>query len=267
MNVARLGLVALALSGASAMAQTPCPTPEALLGAAVTLREAFPESAPLVKGEFETTAQFEARKASQSLPERVLLQVPATQGNYVYDADRQVFRILQSVFAPRVFLGSLTYDEARRDFFGDPIRGYLDPLSLSLDSRIEGKGSYEAENAFGAKVTVERKDREEDIVFEHRGRRRANAMDTPFAEHDDFKSKFLEFPVPIATAPELKPKLRTVVLVKPTEPGLTHLTDRIAPTRDTPIEADLTYNVLIGDIQCVGVRDGQGQLIASWATR
>lgn len=79
-----------AIPALSASAQEACPTPELLLGTPVGITELIDQAGggQIEKGEFETTAQFEARKAQIQLPSPVI--VPLAQAPEVKDALRMV---------------------------------------------------------------------------------------------------------------------------------------------------------------------------------
>lgn len=250
------------------MAQEPCTTPELLAGKPKTLTQIFGGKPPeLKRGEFETTDQFEARKAAVKPASEVVVSLKTSSTkHFEYDADRQVFKLWEYAFNPHVYYASLNgLTSEQREMFGDDLSGNGDAL---ISKSTRDTGEYVGENAFGAKSGVKRQTEDVTLVFDEK----APTIYPPghatlFAVHRDYETHYVEFPVPIEKAAKIKPTLRAVALVRPKPPYFVKASDYDAPTRQYPTERYTNVSILVADIVCVGVFDGSGTLLGHWATR
>lgn len=259
-----LGCVVVAAMGLPASALDVCPTPEKLLQPARSFEDvlaAMPSQAP--KGEFESTAAYEARRSTARPPSEELVEIRLLS-DFKYNADRQAFEYFEYAFGSITMLDDLNglSSEARAQFNFD----YKRPVALSVRYERKTVGSYEGQNAYGATSTVEKVQTTQQIIFDNLGRKGLNG-DTPFAEYKDYKERYLSIPVSIDRAPAVKSQLRAVALIAPKAPYSAAGFRLSSPTRSLPIEATSNVLIMFADIKCVGVLDGEGQLLVSWSTR
>jgi hypothetical protein len=256
----------------NAFAQSSCPSPEALEGPASafdSLFDAKSEVAP-EKGEFETTAQFEARKQASQPPGATLLALETDPEWFSYDADRELFATRSFYFQPSYL--SFIYDVRNtpwENVYGGS-RSYA-PVSLSAYEQVTSESEYEAQNGYGAQFMVTAKTVTEAVVFDRPGRQAMNAMyDTLFTENmgkTERPGVELLVPVPLADAPRVKSELQAVAWIVPKEPFFDQRQDYSGATTSTPIARTTDYRIIHADIQCFGIRDAAGNVLAHWSTR
>jgi len=250
-----------------ALAQSACPAPERLLAESTSIVQLFDGLSEQVihKGEFETTADFEARRAAVNDPPPLVVQVEIAEDAFSYDADQQEFR----VFIPTLEASSLFRHDYRLAALKDILGDYQDgnPVQMKIREEAIGEKEYEATNAYGATTLVTEKRSEEYVVFDNKGRRRLAGGDNLFEERKKYDTAYLHIPVPLDRAPEVKSQIAMVALIDPRAPMTAEADYRIEPTRARPRDYRTHYKIIFADIQCVGVLDGEGALLAHWQTR
>jgi hypothetical protein len=260
--------VAAAITSVSdAAAQSACHASESLKGEAVSAAELFDEFSKqsVEKGEFETTAQFEARKLAIGDPPPVLVRVDVAVDRYTYDADQQAFQLFIPTLEPSTLYRSDFRLRGMKEVLGDYQNG--NPVHMKLRDDDISEREYEATNAYGATTLVTEKNSEEYVVFDNKGRRQMATGDNLFEVRKKYETAHLIIPVPLDRAPEVKSQLTMVALIDPHAPLTAEADYRISPTREYPRDIRTHYKILFADIQCVGVLDGDGTLLAHWQTR
>lgn len=254
-----VGIGIAAMSATSAYSQT-C---DAQVGRniQVTPFDALVAQAPTVepKGEFETTAEFEARKAAATRtapknPVFVELTPATSTRGLTYDADRAVFQINDYVF------NADSYYTELRTAFGSPLRtnGFGSLIGVRLGRASEDIGNYEATNAFGAKTLVQRRnvtyyELVEGVPSKTGG---SSFWVRPKGTYGD--AIVGELPVPIADAQEMKQHLRPIVMFLPKAPFYVEVKSAgPSPTRDFPYDMAITTKALVGDMQCALLIDNR----------
>jgi hypothetical protein len=256
----------LMAAGVPAFAQA-CPTPDLLSAKPKAFSEVFktPSANALKKGEFETTAEFEARKAALSGPPQSVLSIALGNDAFEYNADAQQYLVKLSR------LGSnLTYSDLRgvpediRELFGTFLST---PIEFAVSKTETPMGTYEAQNGFGAKFTIEKRQETVLAVFEGRGRDKGGAYDNLFSVNESYKTSDRTFPISLAQAKEWAGKLSLVALINPKRPFFLKATRVREPTASLPLDITSDVSILFADIQCIGVLGPNGDVLASWATR
>ncbi|MCA8897864.1 MAG: hypothetical protein R3C00_04620 [Hyphomonas sp.] len=251
----------------SAQAQERCPTPNLLTEAPVTAAELYDtlHDRNVAKGEFETTAQFEARKAQSAAPPQALVKVEVDSRKFIYDADNQVFRLFVPELQTTASYRNGYIPKEMKDILGD--YRYGKPVELLASEEETGSREYEASNAYGATTSVTERSFDSDVIFDNKGRKRLASGDDLFQERAEYETAYLEIPVPLADAPAVKGNLSLVALVQPRYPFTLENRYRIEPTREYPTDLQTHYMLAFADIQCIGVLDGSTNLLTSWKTR
>lgn len=256
-----------ALAG-QAQAQDVCPayvgqtvTPTTIDAAIATVSKV-----PGVKGEFETTAQFEARQAAASggtLGRMIVAKAPERK-YFEYDADGGKLRIKSYAFDNI----NVDYD----DVFGYGTKYYekvkYSHLSYNLDvvmSETEvPTGSYVGGNAFGAKTRVTKKTRTTKVIFDHDAASYSEGL-FPGADKNAVIGELALSP---AEAQRLKATMRVAFAITPKAPyfasGVKNWGDA---TIDNPEEVRQPISVVIADIQCGLLLDAGGKVLAAYPTR
>lgn len=254
----------LAMVAQPAMGRAACPTPDLLQQPARSFAEIFqPGDASEPKGEFETSAAYAARQAAAPKPGQSVLRVQLDPESLTYDADTQAFQYFEYALSPIIDFAHLTgLTPDQKTLFDGAER----PVALMVSQERRDAGSYEAENAYGAKTTVAKWVIDKHVVFEARGRKGPTG-DTLLNEHRRYEPRSLSVRVPIDRAAALKTELSGVALVTPKAPYYATGSEFMAATRTSPTENTVQVSILFADIQCFGIMDGAGTLLAHWATR
>lgn len=211
---------------------------------------AIEKLAALKKGEFESTADFDARKtaalAGRLLGEAtledtfafVLPVFPASRyGNglkYEFNADTSQARLF-------VLPKSLSINGIGASAYEMRAGNSLDQLGISF--KTDSRRAYQASNAYGASITVVKTDVTQLGIA-------ANRM--PFLRFE--RESTYSNPMPVAWLPmenakaakEL-PAMKALVVMKLAAPYLVHDLSHSTPTRDEPTEISVRSKYLTGD--------------------
>lgn len=251
--------------GFSAHAQSVCPTPDLLMAQPVSIKDLYDDlrSQNITKGEFETTAQFEARKSAIADAPSLTVRIELEQREY--DADREVFKVFIPSLGTTPFYRDGYHAAALKEIFGT--YEYGSPVQLLAQEDKKDESEYEGTNAYGARTVVTQTSYDKFVVFDNKGRRKLASGDNLFGENAKYETAHLLIPAPLDRAPEMKSQITMVALIDPRAPFTFENDYRIEPTRDLPRDLRYHYSVVFADIQCVGAFDGSGALIAHWQTR
>lgn len=261
-----MGCFVIAAMASPAFGLGACPTPDLLKQPARAFGDLYQSMNQAPKGEFESTAAYEARRSATAAPGQTLIELKLRPDGLKYNADQQAFEYLEFAFqalSPSPALISSMPSEARSQFNSDDMH----PVSLTVSVDSKEEGTYEGQNAYGATTTVTKMKITEQLVFDRPGRK-GIVGDSLLAEYKDFvPQRFVSIPASIDQAPALKGELRAVALVTPRAPFVTAGIEDLGPTRTTPLDRVVNTTIIFADIQCVGVLDGKGNVLASWVTR
>ena len=257
-----LGIFFIILSSISWADGTACPA----IGAKVEFHQAVEvyqylsshEASP--KDEFETTAEFEKRKNQtyQKLAGNPVMVIKrnlyAPLHKFEYDADNQYFMLT----------GGYT-DNIRRYVIGGNgiVCNFSDnclcasndyttnEIECIVDREATELGTYIAENAYGASVTVEKSK-----VVLHELLMRPGESGELFYSNTPFYIN-----VPFEKAKYLKGKLQIGYVVKIKEPFFLNEVYSISPTRDKPRDTLGVWNKIVAELLCVVVTDNKSQVL------
>lgn len=220
--------------------------------------------AAIIKDEFETTAQFEARQAAAAAVPSALVVSLTIDAEYVtYNADAGVFAIQPYAITnggtdwSDLFYGSPHYDLYRNSYSGD--------LALVVSRTDEANGTYTGQNAYGASWEITRINRTLSAIFEgkvpHHG---ANLWGNSSATN----IPTWNIPVPVEQAREFKSKLRAALLIAPKAPFFFERTkpSSLPVTIQHPRNITETSRVIFADIQCLIFVDDTDNVLLSIAT-
>ncbi len=248
-----------------------CPTPEILSGPTQSFDDLYSRSQGLSveKGEFETTAQYEARRAAAQGPGPALIEVGVENDWFEYDADKEQFTLNAEHFQPFALPFQNDYD-LDEELYGRMSFGTAVFLPVYIHESSEEP--YLAQNAFGAEFTVKRETQHFAMVFDRPPRDDYSArFDTLFTENDDLGATEyrvrLTFAAPLESAASLKQQLTAVAYVAPKAPFADDFRHFMKGTARAPRDLTTITHVVHADIQCFGIRDGAGNVLAHWKTR
>ena len=225
---------------------------------------------PPPKGEFETTAAYEQRisgiNSGIKMDSPVLVEIQ-NGFNPTYDADRERF-----VFTENTFNGYISWWSALSDDIMDSLRNNVrdNPHGVELKSTETLNETYDASNAYGLTISVEKYKKEQYALFDKYTPRKKKTEDNWQAEFEytrqSSKGEFytieaIAVPVPLSEAPSMKSKMRMGVFFTPKHP-LTHSNSEYSkPSRLNPKEVFGTVNVMFGDIHCAVITDEDSKIL------
>lgn len=220
------------------------------------------------RGEFETTAQYEARlqAAGSGAPQQAFVAMPIDAKYITYDADSGRFRIESYALDNKNASWEVFYDGPNPPW-PRPVgrRDYVDLVERSVE-RVDG--TYDAGNAFGAKVTVRQVLRETVGVLD----RTATGNEGLFFPHRPWRSDqshvIAEVAVDPASAPTWRQNLKAAALVAPKSPYIAKgIKDWGRPRFDLPKEITEQLTAVIADISCMVLTDQSDTVLVLIPTR
>lgn len=222
------------------------------------------------KSEYETTAQFEARRDAAlggGTGPLVIEKAPERADLFQYDADAQTLLVSPYVFSNSHF-------PAWQAFYAAGLSSAfnvstLDNIDVVMADSDRVTGSYRATNGFGATTTVVSVTRSMKVIFE-RGSQLGRVRERlfPGSITDDYKVN----PVGrLRMAPDearlLKPNLRIAFVAAPRPPYLVKGSTKYGKTTiQNPRDVTLDFTILTADIQCGLLMDGGGRVIGAYPT-
>lgn len=218
------------------------------------------------RGEFETTAQYQARiAASNTAGTRIISKSIEEQRFIQYDADNSRFRIKSYAFSNRSFDYWGAFYAARPPGLDAATSGNIGVL---ISQASNPTGTYSAQNAYGARWDVTRVNRTSDAIFERRASTGMRGGERLFRGDTGGVDSFIgELRLAPEEAERLRPQLRIAFVVEPRPPFLvtgTHQPGEV--TIRNPFRVTETFRVLIADIQCGLLMDGNNKVLASFPT-
>ena len=263
-------VLGLAIQGAAAAAQS-CETYVGQIVAPLTFPQALAQIPKIdPKGEFETTAEFELRnRAAIGGTSKPLVLSKAREDIkfFEYDADTQQLGIKTYAFNNTLFM-------ARDAFYGVEAAKMLEPdplynFSFVLSSKDTIVGTYDAQNAYGAKATITKVRRNMEVVFDRGRNYKLDGQSPdlfPAADQSPYMVGFL--PLSPAEAQRLKPILKIAFVIEPKEPFVIENSYLdVEPTISQPREISVVATVLIADIKCGLVTDEKNVVLGAYSTR
>lgn len=262
---------AVAMWASAAAAQDMC---SAYVGHQVTPKTIDAAIAPFskitVKSEFETTAEFEARRASAVagvVGTVVIAKEPEDLQNLQYDADTRKLRVIAWVFHNKPFNPRSAFSSAGLQEKMDlAAGGYIHPgefIHVVVSSVDTPKGTYQATNSYGAETQVQKIHRVTKVIFDRTAK---DAMLFPSADKSPYVVGELELSP--EDARRLKPTLKLAFVVTPKEPFLVKGTHKpFEVTIRDPRDLTEDFSILVADIQCGLVTDAGNRVLAAYPTR
>lgn len=215
------------------------------------------------KGEFEATAQYEARLNStlQALPSPMVISKEIREGDFLkYDADQSALIVLKFVFDNTNFdVRPVFYHSKVEDF--SPKAGSHN-LALVVAQTDKPAGSYIASNAFGKTLRVTKIQRSVSIIFDQP---RRSFMDSLFLGKKS--GEIGSIPMSPEAAKAFKANYKVALVVQPKKPYIAKAKFlEFEPTIEVPEEVRTEATVLIADIFCGLVMNGKGDVVAAYET-
>lgn len=208
-------------------------------------------SVSLTKDEFETTAAYQARleAARANVPSTFVIPIELDKEHAVYNADAGKFTISASAFGRYgIDWFSAFYDS------GSGISPSLSSqIGLVVASSETPTGTYEGQNAYGAKWDIVKIERRVDAIYQGA----APGYNIGLFGRDSFPAVSWDLPVPPENARAAKESMRAAVVVAPAAPFYFENTQGASGriTIQNPRDVTQVARVLVADIQCVVVTD------------
>lgn len=219
------------------------------------------------KGEFESTDQYNARKASAVAKlggVLVIKKTPEDRKHLTYDADAKKLNIGTYAFH------NLGLNSSALFGYDAPYRGVMKRGLTNFEVVIEEDesvtGTYDASNSYGAKTKVSKLFRRTRGIFEGEAPFDKSAL-FPDAEKGPYFAGSI--PMTPEDAMRLKPTLQLAYVVAPKAPYfLSAIYDfPSTPTIANPREVKNEVSALIADIQCGLVLDPGNVVLGAFETR
>ncbi len=202
----------------------------------------------LVKDEYETTAEFNARQktALGQIPNGTMIVevINEVSANYNADTEKISIEIPSSLWNIR---GSFSYS-VPSVAHGESSKTHA--IGLKVEDKITGE--YPASNAYGKEVGVKRYRRNIYGIFDRK--RKINESTT-------WVSNTFSIPVPRSQAKALKSELRFGIEFTPKEPFIFKGGNYIKATIYEPREILAQIRSISGDIECLVVTDASGTIL------
>ena len=221
------------------------------------------------KDDFETTADYRSKieKIGKKLPKIIYIEKTFVESSSAgeqfikYNADTQVLRFQTYAFRNE---GILLDEKFYRAVIGRKGGSFGTDVKAILTRQSSNNGTYEASNAYGKKVTVQKIKQNTFAVF-----------DTRFPEIGlDFfpgvnKNTYAiaELSLPPAEAKNLVNSLKIGFVVAPKYPYLFRGSHKVGKTTiNRPFDVTEDYTFLIADIQCGIIMNSKYEILRSHPT-
>jgi hypothetical protein len=216
-------------------------------------------AAPSAKGEYETTAQFQARNkgvgASRAGP--FLLSVPIDRDYVRYDADTKGMTVSAGAFRAGEFSEAVQAEIAGgMAVIASKVDDSTPRIELGVGGSERVLGTRAGRNIVGTTIRITDMERHTQGLS-LRGERL-------FAAGKDASSPVMIFDVPLAQAAKLKPALKAAIIIMPEEPYTFEKTrNGAAATAQKPTHYVEHTSLIFAAPRCGLIMDGQMKVLAS----
>lgn len=211
------------------------------------------------KGEFETTAAYQARVAASGTGQPLIIsKKPEGSSYFAYDADRQLLVIKSYAFHnTNMDWWSAFYDAKPAGLKASTVYN----KAIVISQTDKPNGSYTAQNSYGAKATIIKIDRTVKSIFESEGS--YSDRELFIGSADDVLGTL---PMDVETARLTKPSLKIAFVVVAKAPFLVKGSHSVGKTTvSNPTDVTEHYNILIADMQCGLLMDGASKVLAAYS--
>lgn len=230
------------------------------------------------KGEFESTAEYQARLMRgignvgplliSKIPDGRNLYDRNGRGDYFqYDADRQVMRVISYAFDNQNFDHNDIWGYGGPLYRSGDYTGRFYNVDVVVSETRRPAGSYQGSNAFGVSRQVRRIASTMNVIYERPldiNRRGGGSL---FPAEFGTDRPLGEIPMAPSEAMRLKNTMGIAFVVVPQAPYYVQRTGYPSrATIDVPQEVTRTTRVLFADIQCALLLDGS-RVLAAFATQ
>ncbi len=213
------------------------------------------------KGEFETTAQYEARKAAATGGSAATVIVTEkSQQEFKYNADDQ------SIYVNAYAFHNIRFDTARAAMNAQPQFTGGGNIYAVVSQQEHITGSYVGQNGFGATTIVHKHIKHSNVIFE----RPAASSGPKGIEGESIfgggGGAYLgKISMPPQQAKTALSALKLAIVLKPKDPYLANGSWRgDEPTFDSPDRYTYSFTILFADFQCGLVTDGANKVLAAY---
>ena len=219
------------------------------------------------KSEYETTAQYQARRSAAvgATGPMIIGKVSEGEKQFAYDADAGLLSVSPFAFRNTFFPAWEAFSAAGSPFVSNVSTG--SNVDVVIEHSDQVTGSHKATNGFGATAQVAKITRTMKAIYD-RAAETYNAELFPNTIGADYKVRAVgQIRMSPAEAQVLKPHLKLAFVVVPKEPYSVSGSTRIGKTTiQNPTEVTLNFSVLIADIRCGLLTDGGDKVIGAYPT-
>ncbi len=218
----------------------------------------------VVKDEFESTEEFNARKkvALQKISNGTIIVETTYNPEYAhYDADMEIFLIEPYAWSNinGRFDRSIPSVSSR-----DSATGNLHAVGLQNEEKIID--TYKGSNNYGKEVEVVKILRNVYGLFDEKYKRGKDTWVTDVKESFDYldgsrTAEGVFLPTPKKKAKTLKTRMRFGIEFTPKEPFLFRGKDHSKPTTDRPTEIIIEVSTIAADLECLVITDAKGTVL------
>lgn len=224
------------------------------------------------RGEYETTAQYEARRAAEmgdTGGPLIILKEPEDRDKHIrYDADAGQLDLSRYAFDNKIL-------DAWHAFYGTPHAKSLNASTIGnyevvISQSEQTSDTYIGQNAYGASWEIMRITRIVQAIYERGpGPRDYGSFSSLFPTADDSPYMVGHIQMSPEIAQHTKPTLKLAFVVVPREPYVVHsqYTTQTRISREYPFDVTYDATILIGDIQWGLVLDASNRVLAAYPTR
>ncbi len=221
------------------------------------------------KGEFETTANYQARMAGVSASGPIIIAntaitIEVRKAGLSYDADTQKLRIGRDIFTGRPFTPSTAFLYLSLKGQPTPKTG-SDNISVVISESRSTIGSYLGSNSFGVKASVRQVSHVVKAIFDH-GQDDVTDDVARLVADTGYNDHLGDLSLTPQEARLAIPNLKVAFIVVPKPPFVVRgQFPEDTPTLDSPISIAQTFTALIADIRCGLLTDAANKVLAAYA--
>lgn len=211
------------------------------------------------KGEFETTAQFQARQAGASLRQpagAIILSIPIDRNYVRYDADAGAMNIYSGAFQTGPYSDAIRAELAAFSAISTYSLPALPRSQVRVGETIRVLDTAVAHSVSGIPIRITNAERHTKGLL--------LSAEHLFGFARDKNSTVIGFDISQAVAPRLKQSLRTAIVIEPQSPYvITGSMNGEAATARTPVHYTERVTIISAKPMCGLVMDAQSKVLAT----
>lgn len=213
--------------------------------------DGLPTVAP--RDAYESTSDYQKRldRAARAAPmETIVIDRPWGGDPPTYNPDKGVLPIYPNSLG----VGALDFGSVLRTPLPDSFGG----IGFEVTRKVTGRSTYEANNGFGAKVIVQHRDEQSDVIWEGS----LKLGESPFPDSKGFRP-VITLSLDPARARDIVEQGGSALVVMPKPPFRQDGQTALAPSFNVPSSYTRKVRVLWADVRCALIYDGSKKVVAA----